>query len=43
LEFAVCFYCQAVLPKKRDAKNTSLGIRNFCKGKEAEESCYLKF
>ena len=43
VEYALCFYCQAVLSEKRDAKRTSLGIRNFCKCKETEESCYQKF
>lgn len=49
LEFATCFYCQAVLPdnpRLRKLGHTSLGMRNFCREiltKPPEQYCYAQF
>lgn len=49
LEFACCFYCEAILPdnpKFRTLGKTSLGFRNFCKQlpkSPPEHSCYQRF
>jgi hypothetical protein len=49
LEFALCFYCQAVLPENprfRTSARTSLGRRNFCqqdRNAPAEHGCLQQF
>jgi hypothetical protein len=48
LEFALCFYCQTILPddpKFRVTARTSLGRRNFCPQGElqTEKTCLHQF